>query len=199
MVPLNLGSDDEIIIRSNGIQVQDSSEIAPVSRTKPAGRNASSSALASQNSTYVRGVPTKNMSEVDHLESSDGNLKADPALVADQTSGVKSAGLPLLFDPDIPLTPSRIGFKEEKAINKAVTDWDGGGVVPIVNNSDCKSSLAKVESPVDTSLYIKKIMEEMRNVPNLMSPMTPDPETVRSLGKSMYCLFHLFPKFQSSA
>lgn len=189
VVPLTFGSDNEVMLGSSGIQVHDSPKVAPVLRTVLAKRNSCDSALASLSITSVQEVEAKKRSEVDHMDSSDGNM-VDPTLVADPQSGMKSVSLPSLFDPDAPLTLSRAEFKEEVTTNGAVTNFSGdcGDLVSVVDNSDCKSTFTKAESPVDTIFYIQNIMEEMRNVPNLLSPLNPEPETVRSHCQSMYYL-----------
>ncbi|XP_023718040.1 uncharacterized protein LOC111870189 isoform X2 [Cryptotermes secundus] len=181
VVPLTLGSDKEVMLGSNGIQVHDSPKVVPVLRTELAKRNSCDNALASLGVTSVREVQAKKRSEVDHMDSSDGNMIVGPTLVADAVSGMKSVSLPSLFDPDVPLTLSRPEFKEAGTTNGAVTNFSGGsgGLVSVVDNSDCKSTFSKAESPVDTVFYIQNIMEEMRSVPNLLSPLNPGPETVR--------------------
>jgi hypothetical protein len=190
-VPLILGSNSEVMIRSNGLQVHDSPEAAPVRGTNPAERKSSTSTSTSPGRTYAQEVPAKNRSEVDLAESSDRNIMVGPALEAHSSSRVNGVGLPSLFDPDIPLTPSRVGLKEEAGASEAETNWDGGGLVPVVNNSDCKSTLTEEESSVDGSLDIENILEGMRSVPKLLSPMTPEPELFMGHGGSMYYLLHL--------
>jgi hypothetical protein len=193
VVPLTLGSDSEVTLGSSGIQVHDSTKVAPVPKTELAKRNSCNNSLASLSRTSVQEVLTKNRSEVDHIESSDGNMMTGATLVADPVSGMKNVSLPSLFDPDVPLTPSRAGFKEETNTNGAVTNFSGvsDSLVSVVDN-DCKSSFTEVEFPVDTSFYIQDIMEEMRSIPNLLSPLNPEPETVRSHCQGMYYLLHLY-------
>jgi hypothetical protein len=184
VVPLILGSDSEVMIRSNGIQVHDSPEAVP--GTNPAKRKASTSTSVSPSRTYIQEVLGKNGSEVDHTEPSDRNMMIGPALEAHPSSGTSGVGLPSLFDPDIPLTPSTVALKENTSTIVAETNWDGDGLVSVMNNSDCKSSLTEVESPIDRSLDIENIVEEMRSLPKLLSPMTPVPGTFRSYDESMY-------------
>lgn len=202
VVPLTLGSDNEVMLGSNGIQVHDSPKVVPVLRTELAKRNSCDNALASVSVTSVQEVQAKKRSEVDHTDSGDGNMMVGPTLVANAVSGMKSMSLPSLFDPDAPLTPSRDEFKEVGTTSGAVTNFGGdcGGLVSVVDNSDCKSTFSKAESPVDTVFYIQNIMEEMRSVPNLLSPLNPEPETDRSHCQSMYYLLLLcLQNFQLSS
>lgn len=196
VVPLTLGSDKEVMLGSNGIQVHDSPKVVPVLRTELAKRNSCDNALASLGVTSVREVQAKKRSEVDHMDSSDGNMIVGLTLVADAVSGMKSVSLPSLFDPDVPLPLSRPEFKEAGTTNGAVTNFSGG-LVSVVDNSDCKSTFSKA---VDTVFYIQNILEEMRSVPNLLSPLNPGPETVRIHCQSMYYLLLLcLQNFQLSS
>lgn len=202
VVPVTLGSDNEVMLRSSRIQVHDSPKVAPVLRTELAKRNSCDSALASLSITSPQEVQAKKRSKVDHMGSSDGNMMVGPTLVTDQVSEMKSMSLPSLFDPDTPLTVSRAEFKEEATTSGAVTNFSGdcGGLVSVVDNSDCKSTFPKVESPVGTIFYIQNIMEEMRSIPNLLSPLNPEPETDRSHYQSMYYLLLLcLQNFQLSS
>lgn len=185
VVPLVLGSNNEVMIRSNGSQVHDSPESASVPGTNPAKRKASMSTSTPPSRTDAPEVPAKNRSEVDHAESGDRNMMAAPGL-EEHPSKMIGVGLPSLFEPDIPLTSVRVRHKEEGGASEAKTNWGGGGLVPVDINSDCKSALAEDESAADRSLHIENIMEEMKNVPNLLSPMTPEPGAFMSHGESMY-------------
>jgi hypothetical protein len=189
-VPLTMDSNSEVMLGSSGIQVHDFPKAMPVLSTELTKRNSYHIALASQSITSVEEVLVKKRSEVNHIESSDGNVTVGPTLVADPVSGMKSVSLPSLFDPDAPLTPSGDECKEEAAPKGAMTTFsgDGGASVSDMDNFDFKSTFPNVESSVDMSFYIQNIMEEMRSVPNLLSPLNPEPETGRSHCQSMYYL-----------
>jgi hypothetical protein len=196
VVPLTFGSDSEVMLGSSGIQVHDSSKVVPVLRTELAKMNSCSSSVASL--TSVEEILAKKRSKVDHIDSGDGSMTVGPTPVTDRVSGTKSMSLPSLFDPDEPLTLSRAEFKEETTTSGAMTNFggDSGGLVSVVNNCDCKSTSPKAESPVDVIFYIQNIMEEMRSVPNLLSPLNPEPETPRSHCQSTYTLLSfVFTKF----
>jgi len=106
-------------------------------------------------------------------------------------NGTKSLGLLSLFDPDVPLALHGYGYNKETTTSEEVTNRNGADVVPVMDNSDSTSTATRVESPVDISLYIENIMEEM-NFPNPLSPIDSGPETSRSHGQSMYYLICIY-------
>lgn len=189
VVPLVVGSDSEVTIRSNGIRASDCHEAAPMPGRNPAERRASTSTSASPGRNAEE-VPAQIRIEVDHAESSDRIMMVGPAAEA-HPSRMNGVGLPSLFDPDIPLVPSRVGLKEGANASEAETNWDGGGLVPVVNNSGNKSTSTEEESPVDRSFHVENIVEEMRSVPMLLSPMSPEPGSFMRCGGSMYYFLHL--------
>jgi hypothetical protein len=157
----------------------------PLLGAELAKRNSCDSAVAS-----VEEGLTKKGSEVQHVESNHGNVMVGLTLPADPVTGMKSDSLPSLFDPDVPLTLSRAEVREKTTTKASMTDFsgDGGGTVSVVDKSGLESAFLDVESPVDMSFWIQYIMEEMTSVPNLLSPLNPEPETGRSHCPSMYYL-----------
>jgi hypothetical protein len=189
------------MLGSNGIQVLGFPKAAPLLGTELTKRNSCGSASASLSVTSVEEVVAEKRSEVNRIEPSGGNVMVGLTLPADPVTRRKSESLPSLFDPDVTLTLSRAEIKEKTTATGAMTNFsgDGGGSVSVVDKSDLKSGFPKVESPVDTSFDIQSIMEEMRSIPDLLSPLNPEPETGRSHCHSMYylsllCLqnFHVF-------
>ena len=191
VVPLIFGLKSEGMIGSAGVQLQESSEVAAMSGAETAKMNSSTSTLVSLNKTYVKEAVTENRSEVDKVKSSDRNLMAAVTQKAGPTSGTKSLGLLSLFDPDVPLALHGYGYNKETTTSEEVTNRNGADVVPVMDNSDSTSTATRVESPVDISLYIENIMEEM-NFPNPLSPIDSGPETSRSHGQSMYYLICIY-------
>jgi len=187
VVPLIFGLKSESVVGSVGIQLQESSEVAGMSGAESAKMNSSTSASVSLNKTYDKicdkEAVTENKSEVDKVKSGDRNLMAVVTHKAGPTSGTKSLGPLSLFDPDVPPALSGEGYNKETTTSEAVTNRNGADVVPIMDNSDSTSTATRVESPVDISLSIKNIMEEM-SIPNPLSPVNSEPETSRSYGQS---------------
>lgn len=187
VVPVIEGLKSEGMIESVGVQLQESSEAAAISGAESAKMNSSTSTLVSVNKTYVKEVVTENRSEVDKVKSRDRNLMAVVTHKAGPTSGAKSLGPLSLFDPDGPPALSGDGCNKETNTSEGVTNRNGADVVPVMDNSDGTSTATRVESPVDISLSIKNIMEEM-SIPNPLSPVNSEPETSRSHGQSVYYL-----------
>jgi hypothetical protein len=191
VVPLIFGLKSEGVVGSVGIQLQESSEVAGMSGAESAKINSSTSTLVSLNKTYDKiydkEAVTENKSEVDKVKSGDRNLMAVVTHKAGPTSGTKSLGPLSLFDPDVPPGLSGDGYNKETTTSETVTNRNGADVVPVMDNSDSTSTATRVESPVDISLSIKNIMEEM-SIPNPLSPVNSEPETSRSYGQSMYYL-----------
>jgi len=187
VVPLIFGLKYEGMIGTSGVQLQESSEVAAMSGAESAKMNSSTSPLVSLNTSYVGVSVTENRSEVDKVKSGDRNSMAVVTHKAGPTSGTKSLGPLSLFDPDVPPALSGGGYNNETTTSEAVTNRNGADVVTVMDNSDCTSTATRVESPVDISLFIENIMEEM-SVPNPLSPVGSEPETSRSHGKSMYYL-----------
>jgi hypothetical protein len=187
VVPLILGSKSEGMIGSSGVQLQESSEVGAMPGAESAKMKSSTSTLVSLNKTYVEEAVIENRSEVDNVKFSDRNLMAGVTQKAGLTSGTKSLEPLSLFDPDIPLTLIGDGYNEATP-SDAVTNRNGSDLMHIMDNSDCISTITRVESPEDMSLCIENIMEEMRSIPNPLSPVAPEPETSRSHGQSTYYL-----------
>ena len=186
VVPLIFGLKNEGTIGSGGVQLQESSEAAAVSGAESAKMNSSTSPLVSLNTTYVGVAVTENRSEVDKMKPSDRNSMAVVTHKAGPTSGMKSLGPLSLFDPDVPPALSGDGYNKETT-SEAVTNRNGADVVPVMDNSDRTSTATRMESPVDISVFIENIMEEMR-IANPLSPISSEPETSRSHDESMYYL-----------
>ena len=187
VVPLISGLKSEGTIGSVGVQLPESSEVAVMPGAESAKMNSSTSTLVSLNKTYVKEAVTENRSEVSKIKSGDRNLMAVVTHKASPTSGAKSLGPLSLFDPDVPPVLSGDGYNKETTTSEAVTNRNGADVVPVMDNADCTSTATRVESPVNISLSIKNIMEEM-SIPNPLSPVNSEPETSRSHGHSMYYL-----------
>lgn len=187
VVPLIFGLKSEGTIGSGAVQLQESSEIAAMSGAESAKRNSSTSTLVSLNKTCVEKAVTENRSEVDKLKSGNRNSMAVVTQKPAPSSGTKSLGPLSLFDPDDLPVLSGAGYNKETTTNEAVTNRNGADVVPVMDNSDCTSTAARVESPVDISLSIENIMVEM-SFPDPLSPVSSEPETSRSHGESMYYL-----------
>jgi hypothetical protein len=181
------------MLGSNGIQVHGFPKAVPLLGAELAKRNSCASALASLSVTSVEEVVVEKRSEVNCIEPNSGNVMVGLTLPADPVTGRKSDSLPSLFDPDFTITLSRAEVKEKITAKGAMTNFSGvgGGSVSVVDKSDLKSAFPKVESPVDMSFDIRSIMEEMRSVPNLLSPLNPEQETGRSHCHSMYYLSFL--------
>jgi hypothetical protein len=190
MVPLIFGLKSEGTIGSGRVQLQKSSEVAAVPGAESAKMNSSTSTLLSLNKIYIEEAVTENRSEVNEVKSSDRNFMAVVTQKAGPTSGSKSLGSFSLFDPDV--TPALSGDRyNRETTSEAVTNRNGADVVPVTDNSDWTSTTTRVESPVDISLYIKNIMEEM-NIPNPLSPVNSEPETSRSHDQSMYYITFIY-------
>ena len=186
VVPLIFGLINEGMIGTGGVQLQESSEVAEMSGAESAKMNSSTSPLVSVNTPYVGVAVTENRSEVDNVKPGGRNWMADVTHKAGPTSGTKSLGPLSLFDADVPPALSGDGYNETTT-SEAMTNRNGADVVPVMDNSDCTSTATRVESPMDITLFIENIMEEMR-IPNLLSPIGSEPETSRSHGQSMYYL-----------
>lgn len=194
-VPLILGLKCKGMIGSGGIQLRESSEVASMSGTESTKMNSSTSTLVSVNKTYIEEAVTENGSEVDKVKSSDRNLMAVVTQKPGPSSGTKSRGPLSLLDPDVPTVLSGDWYNMETTTSEVVTNRNGADVVPVMDNSDCTSAATRVESPVDISLYIENIMEEM-SIPNPLSPVSSEPENTRSHGQSMYyltCIYVCLP------
>jgi hypothetical protein len=186
VAPLILGSKSEVTVGQGGVQLQESSKVAAMPGAESAEVNSSSNTVVSLNKTCVEEAVTENRSEVDNVKYSDRHLMRSVTQKAGQTSGVKSLEPLSLFDPDVSLTLSGAGNNEEAAASEAGIDGNGADLRCVMDNSDCTSTMTRVESPVDKSLCIKNIMEEMRSIPNPLSPL--DPETSLNGGQCMYYL-----------
>lgn len=187
VVPRIVGLKNEGMIGTGVVQLQESSEVAAMSGAESAKMNSSISPLISLNTSYVGVAVAENRSEVDEVKSGDRNLMAVVTHNAGPTSGTKSLGPLSLFDPDVLPALSGDGYSKEITTSEAVTNRNGADVVPVMDNSDRTSTATRVESPVDISLSIENIMEEMR-IPNPLSPVSSEPEISRNHGQSMYYL-----------
>jgi hypothetical protein len=163
-----LGSKSKGMIGSSEVQLQQSSEVVATPGAEE--------------------TVTEKRSEVDNIKFSDTDMLAGVTQKAGLSSGPKSLGPLSLFDPGVPLTLSEDGYNNEATPSEAVTNRDVADLVHVMDNSDCTLTITRVESPGGMSLCIENIMEEMTSIPNLLSPVDPEPETSRSHGQSMYYL-----------
>ena len=139
------------------------------------------------NKTYVKEAVTESRSEVDKVTFCDRNLMGVVTHKCGPVSGMKSLGRLSLCDPNFPPVLIRDGYNKETTSSETVTNRNGAGVVPVIDNADGTSTATGVESHVDINLSIENIMEET-SIPILLPPLGSEPETDRSHGQSMYYL-----------
>ena len=187
LAPLIFSSKCAGKIGSVGVQLQQSPEVAAMSGAESVKMNSSTSTLVSLNKTYVKEAVTESRSEVDKVTFCDRNLMGVVTHKCGPVSGMKSLGRLSLCDPNFPPVLIRDGYNKETTSSETVTNRNGAGVVPVIDNADGTSTATGVESHVDISLSIENIMEET-SIPILLPPLGSEPETDRSHGQSMYYL-----------